>query len=176
MKKRYLIPFLFICLVLLYMVIPGTPQVPAESEYYTDADIAALEHTEIFTDEALEHIFYGTVNRSGNGSGYHYDRVENTPGEIVPGTRSEEDSYGVYTAKVTVNGAAKSGNNGYSSFYPDSMSPQEVVDAINEAYDSRQRVRGNLYAGMTAEGIEIDMALDDDGRIITAYPVKEDER
>ena len=143
-------------------------------EFYTDEDIAALQHTEIFAEGALEHIFYGTVNSKGSGTGYHYDLVENTPGQIIEGTRTEEDSFGVYTAKVIVNGAAKTGNQGYSSFYPDRMNPQEVVDAINQAYANRKKVRGSLYAGLTDEGMEIDMALDDDGLIITAYPVKEE--
>ncbi|MBQ1382725.1 MAG: EndoU domain-containing protein [Solobacterium sp.] len=170
---------LFLCLLGLYNYysvdsIDDPVITDVHKEYYTDEDIASLQHTEIFADGALEHIFYGNVNSRGAGSGYHYDRVENTPGEIIEGTRTEEDRFGVYTAKVRVNGADKTGNHGYSSFYPDRMSPQEVVDAINQAYANRQKVRGTLYAGLSDEGMEIDMALDDDGLVITAYPVKEE--
>ncbi|MBQ1532866.1 MAG: EndoU domain-containing protein [Solobacterium sp.] len=150
-----------------------SPDIPGEVRY-TDEDIEALEHTELFYDSTLEHIFYGEVNSKGNGSGYHYDRVEDTPGSIVEGTRTEEDQYGVYTAKVVVDGAPKTGNKGYSSFFPDEMSPQEVIDAINEAYENMERLSGDLYAGLCDAGFEIDIVIDDDGKIITAYPVKEE--
>ena len=78
------------------------------------------------------------------------------------------------TAKVIVDGVKKTSNRGYSSFYPEDMSPQEVVDAINQAYDNRELIGDGLYAGLCDAGFEIDMALTDDGRIITAYPVMED--
>lgn len=150
-----------------------TPDVPGEV-WYTDKDIAALEHTELFYKSTLEHIFYGEVNKKGNGTGYHYDRVENTPGSIVEGTRTSEDQYGVYTGKVIVDGSPKTGNKGYSSFFPDDMSPQEVIDAINQAYENKERLSGDLYAGLCDAGFEIDIVINDDGKIITAYPVKEE--
>ncbi len=151
-----------------------TETAPEGDIWYTEADVASLKDTELFYDSTLEHIFYGEVNSKGNGSGYHYDRIADTPGTIVEGTRTDEDQYGIYTAKVTVDGAAKTGNNGYSSFFPDDMTPQEVIDSINQAYENREKLSGNLYAGLCDAGFEIDMAISDDGKIITAYPVKEE--
>ena len=53
------------------------------------------------------------------------------------------------------------------------MSPQDVIDAINEAYENRVDIGDGLYAGLTDEGMEIDMVLTKKGIIVTAYPVKE---
>ena len=60
---------------------------------------------------------------------------------------------------------------GFSSFYPKSMSPQEVIGSINEAYRNRVYIRGNTYSGLTSSGMEIEMFLDKNGKIISAYPV-----
>ena len=51
------------------------------------------------------------------------------------------------------------------------MSPQEVVDCINEAYTNRVYLRGNKYSGITLNGMEIEMYLDADGKILSAYPL-----
>ena len=145
-----------------------------EIKTYTKADLKSLKNTEIFLPTTIEHIFIGTINKKGNATGYHYEGIEDSAGEVIEGTRTEPDSFGVYSGKVRVNGIKKSGNKGYSTFYPEDMSPQEVIDAINEAYESRELLNGNLYAGLTDDGMEIDMALTDDDKIITAYPVMED--
>ena len=65
----------------------------------------------------------------------------------------------------------KTANGGFSSFYPKSMSPQEVIGSINEAYRNRVYIRGNTYSGLTSSGMEIEMFLDKNGKIISAYPV-----
>ena len=144
-----------------------------EKNEYTVDDLEDLVNLEHFRESTIEHIFLGTINDEGKATGYHYNGIKDSSGEIIPGTESEPDSYGVYTAKVRVNGKNKSGNKGYSSFFPDYMSPQDVIDAINEAYDNKQKIGDNLYAGLTNDGMEIDMALNKKGIIITAYPVKE---
>ncbi|MBQ8994543.1 MAG: EndoU domain-containing protein [Oscillospiraceae bacterium] len=140
---------------------------------YTSTDLSELVNLEHFRESTIEHIFMGTINDSGKASGYHYNGIIDSPGAIVPGTETEPDSYGVYTAQVTVDGIRKSGNKGYSTFFPDTMSPQDVIDAINEAYENRVEIGDGLYAGLTNEGMEIDMALTKKGIIVTAYPVKE---
>ena len=57
------------------------------------------------------------------------------------------------------------------SVYSDST---YVVDAINQAYENAERIGNDLYAGITDDGIEIDMYLTSKGKITTAYPVRED--
>ena len=73
-----------------------------------------------------------------------------------------------------VDGVKKTGNKGYSTFFPIYMTPQDVVDAINQAYENAERIGNDLYAGITDDGIEIDMYLTSKGKITTAYPVRED--
>ncbi len=144
-----------------------------EPETYTLADLSSLRNTQYFLPSAIEHIFSGSINRKGNATGYHYEGITDSAGRTVDGSKSQADENGIYEGRVEVNGIAKSGNGGYSSFFPESMTPQDVIDAINEAYENRQQIGDSLYAGLTDEGIEIDMALTDDGKIITAYPVME---
>lgn len=147
------------------------PKTSAKGVKYTQKDIERLRHTENFAKGALEHIFSGTINKKGKATGYHYSMVEDSSGKIIDGTRSKQDVHGVFTAKVQVRNVRK---NGFSSFYPETWSPQEVVDAINEAYEDAVNhpgnPRGELWIGH-AKGLEIDMYLNDKKKILTAYPV-----
>ena len=144
-----------------------------DAETYTMADIKKLKNTEHFAKNTLEHIFDGTINGKGKATGYHYSMITDSKGKIVDGTRSKADKNGVFTAKVEVSGKKK---NGFSSFYPESWSPQQVVDAINSAYDDALNDSGNphgsLWVGYSGD-IEIDMYLNSNKQITTAYPVYE---
>ena len=140
---------------------------------YTMDDVKALKRTNIFADNAIEHIFDGTINSKGKATGYHYSMVTDSKGSIIEGTRSETDDHGVFTAKVKVNDVKK---NGFSSFYPESWTPQQVVDAINEAYESAlsspNNPYGELWIGFSGD-LEIDMYLNNQKKITTAYPIYE---
>ena len=142
---------------------------------YNLDDLANLKHTENFTEKSLSHIFEGDLNRRGQSGGYHYDMVEGTSGSIIEGTKGPTlNDVGVYEARVEVDGIPKKANEGYSTFFPDHMSPQEVVDTINEAYETRQfkiKTR-NTYEGFSKNGMKITMYLDSDKKIISAYPSK----
>ena len=149
------------------------PKVESALQMYNMDDLAKLQHTENFTEKSLIHIFEGDINRKGQAGGYHYDMVEGTSGSIIEGTKSPAlNDAGVYEAKVKVNGTLKKANGGKSTFFPDHMSPQEVVDTINEAYSNKIYQEGSrgVYVGNSKEGIKIRMVLTDDGKIITAYP------
>ena len=146
----------------------------SKSKMYNMDDLAKLQHTENFTEKSLIHIFEGDIRR-GQAGGYHYDMGEGTSGSIIEGTKSPAlNDAGVYKAKVEVNGILKKANRGESTFFPDRMSPQEVVDAINEAYERRQfKVKTrNTYEGFSKNGMKITMYLDSDEKIISAYPSK----
>lgn len=140
---------------------------------YTMADIKKLENTENFAKNTLEHIFDGTINGKGKATGYHYTKVSDSKGKIIDGTRSETDENGVFTGKVEVSGIKK---NGFSSFYPESWTPQQVVDAINTAYkdaiSNPNNPKGSLWIGYCGD-LEIDMYLDSNKKITTAFPVYE---
>ena len=129
-----------------------------------------LEHVEHFRPGALEHIFLGEINRHDQAVGFHYEGVEESNGETIDGTASQPNEYGVYTAKVRVDGIDKQSNGGKSSFFPKEWDTQEVVDAVNEAYDNRVHISGNTFAGLIENGMTIRMYLDDEDRIISAFP------
>ena len=147
-----------------------------EIKSYNMDDLAKLQHTENFTKKSLIHIFEGDINRRGQVGGYHYDMVEGTSGSIIEGTKSPAlNDTGVYEAKVEVNGIPKKGNEGYSTFFPDRMSPQEIVDTINEAYETRifDTKSRNIYEGISKNGMKITMYLDSENKIISAFPSSE---
>lgn len=140
---------------------------------YTMADIKKLKNTENFAKNTLEHIFDGTINGKGKATGYHYTKVSDSKGKIIDGTRSDTDENGVFTGKVEVSGIKK---NGFSSFYPESWTPQQVVDAINTAYNEAisnpSNPKGSLWIGYCGD-LEIDMYLNSNKKITTAFPVYE---
>ncbi len=138
---------------------------------YGKSTLKILNNTDNFTDNAIEHIFEGNVRR-GKAGGYHYECIEDTAGKVISGTEVSINDLGVYKAQVEVNGIPKTANGGYSTFFPKDMKPQEVIDAINEAYDSRVFIEGtrNTYTGYTKNGLEIEMYINADGKIISAFP------
>ena len=145
----------------------------SKSKMYNMDDLAKLQHTENFTEKSLIHIFEGDINRKGRAGGYHYDMVEGTSGSIIESTKGPVlNDAGIYEAKVEVNGTPKKANGGKSTFFPDHMSPQEVVDAINEAYSNKVLMEGSRYIGTSQNGISIEIILNSEGKIITAYPLK----
>ena len=143
---------------------------------YGKSTFNSLKNTENFTDSAIEHIFEGQVNARGKAVGYHYEGIEGTSGNVIPGTESSVNNIGVYKAQVEVNGIPKTANGGFSTFYSKNLSPQQVVDAINEAYSNCELKLGtrNTYQGVANNGMKIDMFLDQSGKIISALIVSND--
>ncbi len=146
----------------------------SESPRIVSSNEAVLEalpqaYQDIFADGKLIHILLGEVVK-GQAKGFHYEGMPEPIGRIIPGTEFGTDSFGIYKAQVEINGIKKKSNEGYSTFFPKQWSAQEVVEAINEAYDSRGYIRGNTYKGITNSGIEIEMYINKDSKIISAYP------
>ncbi|MFR5266900.1 EndoU domain-containing protein [Clostridium sp.] len=136
---------------------------------YTTADVSNLRNTNNFLPSAIKHIFFGTV-KDGKAEGFHYANIKNSSSYIIAGTESTPNSFGVFKAKAEIDGKLKSDDNGYSTFFPNSMSPQKVVDSINEAYSNAKNIHGNIYIGKTKNGMEIEIYLSSDGKIISAFP------
>ena len=128
---------------------------------YGKSTLNSLKNTENFTESAIEHIFEGQVNARGKAVGYHYEGIEGTSGNVIPGTESSVNNIGVYKAQVEVNGIPKTANGGFSTFYSKNLSPQQVVDAINEAYSNCELKLGtrNTYQGVANNGMKIDMCF-----------------
>jgi len=134
-------------------------------------DLNDLENTEHFRDGALEHILEGELNKKEQAVGYHYDQLPTKKGDIVEGTETKPNKYGVYEAEVIVNDVKKTSNNGKSTFFPDDWDSQDVVDAINEAYQSKTFINGNTFEGLSEEGMAIRLYLDNEENIISAFPI-----
>lgn len=132
-----------------------------------------LRYTENFASkDAIKHILEGEINRRGKAVGFHMENMPTKKGRIIESTRSIKDKNGVYSAKVEVNGILKDAK---SSFFPTNMIPQQIVNAINESYENREpHFIRNMMKGKTSYGFEIGMYLDRNGKISTAFPLKEE--
>jgi hypothetical protein len=51
------------------------------------------------------------------------------------------------------------------------MSKEDVLNTIDEAYNNRVYVRGNIYQGDTSSGIVVQMYLNSSDQIISAFPL-----
>ena len=152
-------------------LVPYYPANNGAETSYGKSSLIELKNTDNFMDSTIEHIFEGNVRR-GKAGGYHYECIKDTAGNIVNGTEVLINDLGVYKAQVEVNGIPKSGNGGYSTFFPKEMSPQDVIDSINEAYNNKVFVVGskNSYIGISNNGLEIEMYINNNGKIISAFP------
>src|SRR5699024_1082694 len=152
-------------------IVQLTDEPPALDIEGNSIEISDLIETENFRPGALKHILEGEINRKGDAVGFHYEGLPSVKGIVIEGTRTNPDKYGIYEAEVEVEGIKKRGNRGMSTFFPLHWNAQEVVDSINEAYDSKQFLNGNTYEGVTDEGVVIHMYLDKNDKIISAFPV-----
>lgn len=137
-----------------------------EPRIFSMESVSNLDHTENFTESGIKHIFEGEVNHKGEAKGYHYEGIANTAGQIIPGTRTIPNAHGVYRGNVLINEVPK---RGFSTFFPQRWSPQQVVNSINQAYVNRRHVSGNRYYGY-ANGVKIEMFLNPNGKITSAFP------
>src|SRR5699024_2251150 len=100
-------------------------------------------------------------------------QLESKKGEIINNSQTELDENEVYEAKVRIKDVNKTSNSGKSTFFPDDWDTQDVVDAINEAYDNRTHINGNKCEGLTADGIKERLYLTVISQLISAFPVYE---
>ncbi len=128
--------------------------------------------TENFRNGALNHILEGETNACGNTVGFHYEGMPTQKGKIISGTEILQNSNGVYQAMIEAGGNVKTGNGGFSTFFPKDMTPQQIVDTINQAFANKSLVPGtmNTYTGTTSNGITVTMYIDKSGNIISAFP------
>ena len=119
------------------------------------------------------HIFQGEINRHSKPTGFHAKLNGQTPRNIrIQRIRATPNRAGVYTAQIAIRdpGTGK-WKEKFSSIFPDSMSPAEVIDAILHAYENREEGRTRPWRGPSGHGFPIEGYLLDNGRINTAYPI-----
>lgn len=119
----------------------------------------------------LWHIFEGEINRKGRPTGYH-----SRPGGVdaanarIVSIKDKPNRVGVYTADIEV----RSGNqwkSKFSSFFPDNLSQDEVIDAILHAYKNNKNSSGPKFEGPSGLGFTIQGYTTNKGGINTAFPV-----
>jgi Bacterial EndoU nuclease len=127
------------------------------------------------TPKTIKHIFEGEINKAGKATGVHHiDAIRGGTARIVPGT-VQSGPNGLYKAIVEVKDTTgkwirKSGNKGYSSFFPDNWDKQKVLEEITHAFNNKVFDTGNTWKGLTSNGIEIEMYIGTNGEIISAFP------
>ena len=118
----------------------------------------------------LHHIFEGEINRRNKPVGYH-----SRPGGVDPDgaklvrIRDKPNSVGVYTATIAV----RDGNQWkekFSSFFPDSMSADDVTEAVLSAWKNSSK-DGAKWQGPSGLGFDIQGFTTNRGGINTAFPV-----
>ena len=121
----------------------------------------------------LEHIFQGEINRRGKPTGFH-----SAPGGDEPDSArirrvvSGPNKAGVYTARVEVyDKSSGQWREKFSSMFPDSLAPQQVLDAVMHAFENRDKSRKQPWSGPSGLGFPIQGYVLNDGRINTAFPV-----
>lgn len=136
-----------------------------------ERELKALKNTMNFAPGALEHIFSGQINKRDQVVGYHSEAIPGAAAQVSH--RSKPDHKGVYTGAVSIGNKDKEGGGGNSSFFPRDWSAQQVVDAINYAYENRKQRTGAQFEGRTKESIRVVFYLNPNDKIMTAYPLYE---
>ena len=136
--------------------------VPSGEEEWSDTDPAIN----------LAHVFEGEINRRGKPTGFHSRPGGTNPaGARVARRISGPNALGVYIAEVEVRNGSGRWLRKTSTFFPDDMSRDEVVEAILHAWEERRDLGGDKFQGPSGKGFTIEGYALDDGGINTAYPL-----
>jgi Bacterial EndoU nuclease len=121
------------------------------------------------------HIEFGEVNNRGEAVGYHYrPNGVDPPGAQVLRIVQPPDTEGVYRARVAIRDPGSGAwvrKKAPSTFYPDAMTPDDVVEAVLAAFHNG-KVRGDgQFLGPSGRGFVIE-GWYQNGRINAAYPLR----
>lgn len=123
----------------------------------------------------LVHIESGEINRRGEAVGYHHrPNGLDPPGARVLRIAQPPNGNGIYRARVALRDSATYTwvqKKAASTFFPDAMSPQEVVEAILMAFHHGQAGGGGQFIGPSGAGFAIE-GWYQKGRINAAYPLR----
>ncbi len=119
----------------------------------------------------LWHVFEGEINRSGKPVGYHSRPGGRDPANArVSNIRDSANRLGVYTATIEIRdgGTWKSK---FSSFFPDDMSRDDVIEAVLNAYNNSSNPSAQPFEGPSGHGFRIQGYTSNRGGINTAFPI-----
>lgn len=119
----------------------------------------------------LWHVFRGEINRKGKPTGFHSRPGGNDPANArVVSIKDQPNRAGVYTANIEV----RDGNQWkqkFSSFFPDNLSQQEVIDLIVHAYNNSKNPQKQPWSGPSGLGFQVQGYTSSRGGINTAFPL-----
>jgi len=118
----------------------------------------------------LTHVFEGEINRRGKPVGFHSrPGGKNPAGARVTRVVDGPNRLGVYVAEVEIRDGSRWLSK-RSTFYPDRMNRDAVVQAILQAYKNRTTGNAENFRGPSGRGFTI-QGWHHNGRINTAHPI-----
>ena len=119
----------------------------------------------------LWHVFEGEINRKGKPVGYHSrPNGQDAPNARIKSKKSKPNNLGIYTAEIEIR-AGHQWKGKFSSFFPDDMSQNEVVEAILHAYSKSKDPKKQPWSGPSGHGFQIQGYTSSRGGINTAFPI-----
>ena len=119
----------------------------------------------------LWHVFEGEINRKGKPTGFHSRPGGRDPANArLVSVKDRPNRVGVYTANIEVRDG-RQWKSKFSSFFPDSLSQQEVIDVIIHAYSNSKNPRKQPWSGPSGLGFQVQGYTSSKGGINTAFPV-----
>jgi hypothetical protein len=129
------------------------------------------------TDPPIDfaHIETGEINRHGEAVGYHHrpNGVDPSGAKVVR-VIQPPDANGVYRARVALRDPQSGGwidKRAASTFFPDEMSDDEVIQAVLAAFHNGNRRGDGEFVGESGHGFTIE-GWYQSGRINAAYPLR----
>lgn len=121
------------------------------------------------------HIETGEINRHGEAVGYHHrPNGIDPPGARVLRITQPPDANGVYSARVALRDPDTGewiDKRASSTFFPDAMSDDEVIEAVLAAFHNGRRRHNGEFIGDSGHGFMIE-GWYQSGRIAAAYPLR----
>jgi Bacterial EndoU nuclease len=121
------------------------------------------------------HIEAGEINRHGEAVGYHHrPNGVDPPGARVLKIVQRPDTNGVYRARVALRDPATGAwidKRASSTFFPDAMSDDEVIQAVLAAFHHGQMRGDGEFSGDSGHGFAVE-GWYQGGRIAAAYPLR----
>jgi len=123
----------------------------------------------------LLHIDYGEINWRGEAVGYHH-RLNGVdpPGARVQRIVQPPDASGIYRARVALRDPATGewiDKRAPSTFFPDAMSDDQVIEAVLAAFQAGNRRSDGRFIGASGRGFAIE-GWYQKGRSNAAYPLR----
>jgi Bacterial EndoU nuclease len=123
----------------------------------------------------LAHIDSGEINRHGEAVGYHHrPNGVDPPGARVLRITQPPDANGVFRARVALFDRQTGewvDKRASSTFFPDTMSDHEVIEAVLAAFHNAERRRDGEFIGDSRHGFMIE-GWYQAGRVVAAYPLR----